>query len=98
MALGRVLLAEGDATGAARELRAAIRGWREVGAPYEVARARVVLATALRAVDDEDDADLELRAALDEFERLGARDRRRGGRTRASSGRGPPEGPVTRSG
>jgi len=73
MALGRVLLAEGDADGAARELRSAIRGWREVGAPYEVARARALLSEALRAVEDEEDADLELRAAHAEFERLGAR-------------------------
>jgi len=72
-ALGRVLLAEGDAAHAAAELRLAIRGWREVGAPYEVARARALLAQALRATDEEDDADLELRAAHDEFERLGAR-------------------------
>ncbi len=49
-----------------------IRGWREVGAPW-VARARAVLSRALRALDDEDDADLELHAALDEFRRLGAR-------------------------
>ncbi len=73
MALGRVLLAEGDASAAARELRAAIKGWREVGAPYEIARARAILARALRAVQDDDDADLELQAALDEFRRLGAR-------------------------
>jgi class 3 adenylate cyclase len=73
VALGRVLVAEGDATAAAHELRAGIRGWREVGAPYEVARARAVLSRALRALDDEDDADLELHAALDEFRRLGAR-------------------------
>ena len=72
-ALGRVLLAEGDAPAAVRELRSAIRSWREVGAPYEVARARAVLARALRVVQDEDDADLELRAALDDFRRLGAR-------------------------
>jgi class 3 adenylate cyclase len=72
-ALGRVLLAEGDAEGAARELRSAIRGWREVGAPYEVARARALLSKSLRAVEDEEDADLELGAAHDEFERLGAR-------------------------
>ncbi len=71
-AAGRVHLAEGDAAGAARELRAAIRGWREVGAPYEVARARQLLATALRTLDDEDGAYLELGAALDEFRRLGA--------------------------
>ena len=72
-ALGRVLLAEGDAAGAARELRPAILGWRGVGAPYEIARARAVLSRALRAVDDDEDADLELRAAHDEFVRLGAR-------------------------
>jgi class 3 adenylate cyclase len=73
LALGRVLLAEGDAPGAIRELRAAVRGWREVGAPYEIARTRAVLSRALRAALDEDDADLELRAALEEFHRLGAR-------------------------
>ena len=72
-ALGRVLLAEGDGAGAAGELRTAIKGWRDVGAPYEIARARSVLSRALRSTDDEDDADLELQAALDEFRRLGAR-------------------------
>ena len=51
VALARVLLAEGDAAGAVRELRAAVRGWREVGAPYEIARARAVLARALRALE-----------------------------------------------
>jgi class 3 adenylate cyclase len=70
---GRLLLAEGDAAGAARELRAAVAGWRDIGAPYEVARSRALLSQALRAVEDEDDADLELAAALAEFRRLGAR-------------------------
>jgi class 3 adenylate cyclase len=73
VALARVLLAEGDAGGAVRELRSAIRTWRDVGAPFEIARARAIMARALRAIDDEEDADLELRAALDEFNRLGAR-------------------------
>ena len=72
VAHGRVLLAEGDAAGAVRELRTGIRRWREVGAPYEVARAQFVLSRALRGVQDDEDADLELRAALDEFRRLGA--------------------------
>ena len=72
-ALGRVLLAEGDASGATRELRASIRDWREAVVPYEVARARAVLANALRALGDEDSADLELEAARAEFERLGAK-------------------------
>ena len=70
--MGRLLLAEGDSPGAVQELRGAIRGWREVGAPYEVARGRALLAQALLAVDDSDDAELELQAARDEFERLGA--------------------------
>jgi len=70
--LGRVLLAEGDHVEAARELRAAIRDWREVGAPYEVARGRALLALALRAANDEEAADLELGAARDDFVRLGA--------------------------
>jgi class 3 adenylate cyclase len=72
-AWGRVLLAEGDAAGAARELGLAIRHWREVGAPYEVARSRALLASALRAMHDDDAADLELEAAHAEFQRLGAR-------------------------
>jgi class 3 adenylate cyclase len=71
-ALGRVLLAEGDVAAAVGELRTAIGRWREVGAPYEVARAQVVLASALRALHDEEAADLELQAARDEFTRLGA--------------------------
>ena len=73
-AWGRVLLAEGDAAGAARELRSAMRDWREVAAPYEVARSRALLARALRVIDSDDEAaDLELQAAHEEFERLGAR-------------------------
>jgi class 3 adenylate cyclase len=71
--LARVLLAEGDADGAAREIRGAIREWRKVANPYETARARAVLSRALRALGDEDGADLELGAARDEFARLGAR-------------------------
>jgi class 3 adenylate cyclase len=70
---GRVLLAEGDADGAARELRTAVRHWREVGAPYEVARDQALLASALGALHDEEAADLELQSARDEFVRLGAR-------------------------
>ena len=72
-ALGRVLLAEGDATASLAEFQASIKGWREVGAPYEVARVRVVLARALREIEDDDGADLELEAAVGDFRRLGAR-------------------------
>lgn len=73
VASGRVLLAEGDVAGAARDARAGLRLWREVGAPYEIARTRVVLSRAVGALGDEDDANLELGAAIDEFRRLGAR-------------------------
>ena len=72
-AQGRVRLAEGDAVGAAEDLRRAIRDWRDVDAPYEVARSRLVLARALRAIDEDEAADLEHRAALTAFEGLGAR-------------------------
>lgn len=73
LAQGRVLLAEGDPGAAAGQLRSAVQRWREVGSPYEVARSRALLSRALRALDDEESADLELNAALDEFRRLGAR-------------------------
>jgi hypothetical protein len=68
-----VQFAVGDRTGSARELRAALREWREVGATYEIARTRAALSRALRGIGDDDDADLELRAAREEFERLGAK-------------------------
>ena len=69
---GRVLLAEGDAEGSIQELHSAVGHWRDVGAPYEVARDRWLLATALQRVGREDEADLELQAAREEFHRLGA--------------------------
>jgi class 3 adenylate cyclase len=71
-AFGRVHLAEGDHALAAQEIRTAIGHWRDVAAPYEVARCRALLASALRSTDD-DAADLELGVARDEFVRLGAR-------------------------
>jgi class 3 adenylate cyclase len=71
-ATGRVALADGEPADAARELRAAIAEWRGVGAPYEIARDRLVLASALEAVGDSGGADFELATARSEFERLGA--------------------------
>ncbi len=69
---GRVLLAEGEAEAAARELRTAMRHWQDVGAPYEIARDRTVLAAALVKLGNDGDAGMELQAAETEFERLGA--------------------------
>ncbi len=72
LSLGRILLAEGDPSGAARELRSAIALWREVGSPYQVARSRMLLSEALRTLGDDDDAEFEQQTARDEFARLGA--------------------------
>ena len=54
LARGRVRLAEGDAAEAERCCSEAARLWNEIGAPYEAAIARMVLAEALRAGGSED--------------------------------------------
>jgi ATP/maltotriose-dependent transcriptional regulator MalT len=71
-ALGAVLLAEGDARAAVVALRRACETWRELEAPYEAARVRVLLGLGCRAQGDEDAAALELDAARDVFTQLGA--------------------------
>ena len=71
-ALGAVLLAEGDARGALAALRRAWQVWRELDAPYEAARVRVLIALGCRALGDEDGAALELDAARRVFAHLGA--------------------------
>jgi tetratricopeptide (TPR) repeat protein len=72
-ALGIAALAEGRPCVALGELRQACRLWLEVGAPYDAARIRTYTAAALRALDDQASATLELEAARTVFERLGAR-------------------------
>ena len=59
-ALGSVLLAEGDARGALGSLRNAFMLWRDLYAPHDAARARVLIARAARALDDADSAAMEL--------------------------------------
>jgi len=71
-ARGALALVEGDAGGALQSLRQGLRLWQEVDAPFEAARARVLLAQAYRAEGDEEAAALELEAAKSTFERLGA--------------------------
>jgi DNA-binding CsgD family transcriptional regulator len=71
-AAGAVRLAEGDAAGSVSSLRFAVTTWQTIGAPYEVALARVLLAKATRAVGDEQGARLELEVAHSVFHRLGA--------------------------
>lgn len=64
--------ARGDAATALRSARAAFDAWHALEAPYEAARARVVVARACSALGDEDSAGLELAAAREVFESLGA--------------------------
>ena len=71
-AQGAVLLAEGDARAALGPLRQAWTEWEELGAPYEAACVRVLLARACRALGDHASADQELDAARSTFESLGA--------------------------
>lgn len=70
---GAVLLAEGDPEAALPPLRRACAAWLELHLPYEHARSRQVLGTAMRAAGDEEGAESELRASRVAFERLGAR-------------------------
>jgi DNA-binding CsgD family transcriptional regulator len=71
-AQGAVALAEGDARLALASLRHAQRIWLELDAPYEVARARELIARACCALGDDEAGVLELEAARELFERLGA--------------------------
>jgi DNA-binding SARP family transcriptional activator len=72
-AQARVLLAEGDPALAAASLRRSIALWREAGAPYETARARLLLGEALDQHGDRNDARGEFDAARTTFESLGAK-------------------------
>jgi len=71
-AIGEVLLAEGDARRALGSLRDAFALWRTLEAPYEAARARVLIARACRALGDVDSAAMELACARETFASLGA--------------------------
>src|SRR6476646_3453909 len=73
IAAGRIALAEGDTDEAVRRLRQARDQWREVGAPFETAQARLLLGVAFRRHGDEHAAIAELDAAHSTFERIGAK-------------------------
>jgi DNA-binding CsgD family transcriptional regulator len=72
-ACGAVELAEGDAQAALGSLRRAFEVWQRIEAPYAIARVRVLIGLACRALGDEDGAGLEIEAAKSIFERLGAK-------------------------
>jgi tetratricopeptide (TPR) repeat protein len=71
LARGRVRLAEGHVADAERCCSKAARLWNEIGAPYEAALGRKVLAEALRAGGSEDQAVLEFQASRTILERIG---------------------------
>lgn len=71
-ATGRVELAAGDPAAALGVLRDGASAWRELDAPYDEARVRELIGTACRMLGDEETARLELGAARDAYERLGA--------------------------
>jgi len=73
LAAGQLQLAEKDWDGAAASLQRARDEWRDVGAPYETAQARMLLGVAHRRRGDEHASTVELEGALAAFERLGAR-------------------------
>ena len=71
-AAGALWLAEGDPAAALERLRHALRRWRDLGLPYEEARARLLAGAAVTLLGDADGGRVELQAARAGFERLGA--------------------------
>ncbi|HEX5012647.1 MAG TPA: response regulator transcription factor [Candidatus Limnocylindrales bacterium] len=69
---GEVRLASGEALQALTAYRRASDYWQTLDAPYESARVREGIGLACRALRDADGATMELQAARDAFERLGA--------------------------
>lgn len=91
LARGRVQLATGDGAGAQRSLTAARRRWQDIGARYQVAQTRLLLAEALAAAGNEDAAARERAAAGSALAALGVRTVDASSRTRPD-----PPGGLTR--
>jgi class 3 adenylate cyclase len=91
---GAMLLAEGEYAAAAQRLREGIDLWTEVNAPYESARARVALAAAYVGDGATERALLELRAARDSFEELGAQRAQRAAEQQLQELRGTSDQPM----
>ncbi|MBO0701559.1 MAG: DNA-binding response regulator, partial [Candidatus Dormibacteraeota bacterium] len=71
-ALGATLLAEGEARAATTVLREARSRWGALDAPYESARARLLIGLACRELGDEVSAAMEIEVARQTFDRIGA--------------------------
>jgi ATP/maltotriose-dependent transcriptional regulator MalT len=71
-AQGALLLARSEPSAALTALRSATRLWSDIDCPYQVALDRVRIADAYRALGDDDGSIMELEAANEAFQRLGA--------------------------
>jgi DNA-binding CsgD family transcriptional regulator len=71
-ASGAVALADGQAATALEWLQTSSGAWQELHAPYETGRVRELVGRAYRQLGDEDGAQMELEAAQETFDRLGA--------------------------
>jgi DNA-binding CsgD family transcriptional regulator len=71
-AAANVELASGELEDALSHARESCGLWSDVGAPYETARARVLVARALRELNDEDSATTEFAVAYRAFAEVGA--------------------------
>ena len=72
-ASGAVLLMEDDPRAALTTLRRAHHAWRDLHAPHQTARVRLLIAVACRDLGDGTSAELEFEAARTALEELGAR-------------------------
>lgn len=71
-ARGAIQLTEGNFAEAVTSLRRGLKLWQEAECPYEVAKARMLLAEAYSSQGNEESARVELRSARSSFNRLGA--------------------------
>lgn len=84
VARGTVQMGEGDHSAARASFQEGVRLWNDLKAPYELSRARLSLAEAYRAEENNERAKLEIGAARSTLERLGAKlDARRAARMAA---------------
>jgi len=84
----QVLLARGDALASCRRAGEAVERFQALGLPYDGARAREVRGAAAQVINELDTAQLELAAARETFQRLGAEPDAR--RVAALLGQAPP--------
>ena len=94
-AQGECAVARGDGAGALAVLRVAWTEWRELGAPYESAQVRMLMARAHRARGDQDAAEMELEAAEWVFDQLGAMPDVQRSRALSSRAQEPGDGMLT---